>query len=213
MSAQFLGFFLLCDSLIRSKSAQQNVVCVQLEEEVEMDGEYERERERGEGLELEVEVEELIGRSPQGQSSSRGWASVTQNSSPPDTTSWGFVLNGAHTHKYTRTHTHTHSCSFLFLHLQPFTFPLLCLCFFFPVLELTQTSPPPCTTWWTSWRSTSGTATRCPPAPAPAPLHSAHLLETKHQRAHLIAVVIRPALGGKCSLWIGDHYSAAPLRV
>lgn len=62
MSAQFLGFFLLCDSLIRSKSAQQNVVCIQLEEEVEMDGDYERKREResGDGLELELEVEEPI---------------------------------------------------------------------------------------------------------------------------------------------------------
>lgn len=43
------GFFLLCDSLIRSKSPQQNVVCIQLEEEAESDQDYRggRERERG----------------------------------------------------------------------------------------------------------------------------------------------------------------------
>lgn len=44
MSSQFLFFFLLCDGLIMSKSAQQNVVCIQLVQEAEMDGDYGRER-------------------------------------------------------------------------------------------------------------------------------------------------------------------------
>lgn len=61
MSAQFLCFFLLCDSLIRSKSAQHNVVCIQLEEEAEMDGDYGRKRYDGFKLQVEERAEKVFG--------------------------------------------------------------------------------------------------------------------------------------------------------
>lgn len=61
MSAQFLVFFLLCDSLIRSKSAQHNVVCIKLEEEAEIDWDYGRERDDGFKLQVEECAEKVFG--------------------------------------------------------------------------------------------------------------------------------------------------------
>lgn len=54
-------FFLLCDSFIRSKSVQQNVVYIQLEEEAESDQDYRGGRENGSELQEEERAEKGLG--------------------------------------------------------------------------------------------------------------------------------------------------------
>lgn len=91
----------------------------------------------------------------QGQYSS---GRLTQNNSPRAEASWGFRFReGIGTISQRRVqHMLAHAYALGLFCFHPSKVPLSHCCIL-PFTDSTQTSPLPCTTRWTSWRSTSGT--------------------------------------------------------